>query len=85
MSQSHVITAHFSGQSATISGSGQFTAQGFQITLLGDPQGVYQIYSSTNLSSWQFAGSVTNDTGAVQFTDTNCPGAFKYYRAVFTQ
>jgi hypothetical protein len=85
MTQSRVIVAAFSGQSAGLTTGGSvsngLTHQGFQFTIMGDPQAVYLIQTSTNLTSWQDAGLLTNDTGEVQFMDTgatNKPAT--YYR-----
>ena len=58
------------------------TAQGFRLTLVSDLQLVWQIFGTTNLSTWDNLGKVTNSTGEVQFTD---PGALsrpqRYYKA----
>jgi hypothetical protein len=87
MTQSRVITATFSGQtfalSASSGGSNGLTAQGFKFTVVGDPGSVYQIQRSTNHTSWQNAGLITNGTGETQFTDpaaTNVPAT--YYRTM---
>jgi hypothetical protein len=85
MTQSRVIVAAFSGQSADLTTGGSvsngLTHQGFQFTIVGDPQAVYLIQTSSNLTSWQDAGLLTNDTGELQFMDTgatNKPAT--YYR-----
>ena len=86
MSQSRVITAHFSGQSvALLSAGSAFTPQGFQFVVGGDPMAVYHILSSTDLINWQDAGMVTNGSGQTAFTDPATNSPVKYYRAVLTQ
>jgi len=82
LNQSTVITAEFSGQIARLTASPGYTSGGFTFTLTSDPGSVFQILVSTNLSSWQTLGSVTNTTGLVQFTDTATTGSqARFYRA----
>jgi hypothetical protein len=85
MSQSKVITANFSSHPAlrvSQAGLEGLTADGFRFTLLSDPQMIWQILGSSNLSPWQYLGTVTNVEGQVQFTD---PGAVslpnRFYKA----
>jgi hypothetical protein len=80
LTQSEVITANFSGTTRLFlnrPGGDGLSPQGFRFSLSSDQQAVFQIQSSTNLSSWQNVGSVTNVSGTVQFTDpaaTNASG-----------
>lgn len=84
MAQSRYIVAHFSGQ--TLGTAGAFTSQGYKMNLSGDPQSVCQIFSSTNMSSWQNLGFVTNNSGIMVFTDTSATNApAKFYKVVLTQ
>jgi hypothetical protein len=72
MTQSRVVTAHFTSQPVlrvNQAGLEGMTADGFRITVLGDPQLSWQIQGSTNLSGWVNLGTVTNSFGEVQFTD----------------
>lgn len=88
MSQSQVVMASFSGQSVSLSMAGSLSglsSDGFRFTVVGDPQSVYQIQSSTNIThtNWQNFGLVTNTTGQTIFIDhsaTNAPSTF--YRAI---
>jgi formylglycine-generating enzyme required for sulfatase activity len=52
----------------------------FSFTLTGPP-GVYAILRSSNLTTWNDAGVVSNQLGSVTFTDTNSLIAQKFYRA----
>jgi hypothetical protein len=56
----------------------------FKITLDGPP-GIYTVLGSTNLTSWNVSGSLTNNLGSAVFTDldTNRPPR-KFFRAQFT-
>jgi len=85
MNQSRVITANFSGRPplrAMMPGVEGLTSAGFRLTLLSDPQLIWQILGSTNFATWEVLGTVTNTEGEVQFTD---PGAlsrpYRFYRA----
>jgi hypothetical protein len=85
MNKSEVITANFSARpllSTSRSGLEGTTAEGFRMTLISDPQTVWQILESTNLVQWEVLGEVTNTQGEVQITD---PGALRppsrFYRA----
>lgn len=86
LTQSEVITANFNGAVSLFlnrpSGDG-YSAQGFLLTVTSDMQNVFQIQSSSNLVTWQNAGTVTNTGSQVQFTDpsaTNSPK--KFYQLV---
>jgi hypothetical protein len=87
MNRSRLIVAHFTGQSVTLSGQGgMVSSNGFQFNVSGDPQAVYQIFTSSDLINWQSAGFVTNTNGITSFIDptaTNAPKRF--YDAVLTQ
>ena len=85
MNQSRVITANFSGRPTlrvSVPGLEGLTPAGFRLTLLSDPQLIWQILGSTNFTTWEVLGTVTNTEGQVQFTD---PGALirprRFYRA----
>ena len=84
LDHSKVINANFTaGPSFLVDkerGDG-FVPGGFRFTLLSDPDGIYEIFSSTNLTSWQSIGLATNHLGEMQLLDpdaTNFPQ--KYYR-----
>ena len=58
------------------------TNQVFTFTLSGTPGFNYGIESSTNLINWTLAGTVSNSTGQVGFSETNAVGTLlKVYRA----
>ena len=64
-----------------VGGSSGFTAPGqFTLNFLGDVGGVFAIETSTNLVDWTQSGTVTNVTGAAQFTDPAAGDAQRYYR-----
>jgi len=83
LSQSAIITANFTGGTAQLTASrAAQTSGGFTLTLISDPGSVYQIQVSTNLSSWQSLGTVTNVTGQAQFTDAGAANSkARFYRA----
>ena len=57
-------------------------SSGFSFTLTSDPQLVWQIVGSSNLTSWQTVGNVTNSPGEIQFTDPTATGIpLRFYRA----
>jgi len=84
--QTKVISANFSGLPilrTTQLGIEGLTSAGFRLTLVSQPQTVYQIQRSTDLSSWETIGVVTNTVGEVQFSDPGAmSNAFRFYRAV---
>jgi hypothetical protein len=52
-------------------------------TLNSDPQLVWQVQVSTNLSAWSSLGTVTNAIGQMQFTDPAPPNApARFYRGL---
>jgi hypothetical protein len=63
-------------------GSLSFSAPGnFTLQFSGDAGGVFAIETSTNLSNWVQAGTVTNTTGTAQFMDpTAGNGTYRFYR-----
>jgi hypothetical protein len=74
MTQSKNITANFTSRPflrANRPGVEGFTSEGFRLTLVSEPQSVYQILASTNLSTWAALGTVTNFFAEAQFKDTN--------------
>ncbi len=85
MTQSKVITANFTSEPllrVDRAGLEGLTPAGFRLTVVSDPPSVHQILGSTNLSLWEFLGTVTNNFGEAQFTDggaTNRP--FRFYKA----
>lgn len=66
-----------------VSGPGDgLTPQGFRFTLVSQPNTVWQIFGTTNLSSWTSLGTVTNLSGEVQFTDPGATGKnASFYKA----
>lgn len=85
MNQSRTINATFSSRpklSVSQPGLEGFTADGFRLSLTSAPMSSWQIFGSTNLSTWDLLGTVTNAWGEAQFTD---PGARelprRFYRA----
>jgi hypothetical protein len=59
---------------------------GFSFNLTSDPQLVWQILGSSNLTSWQFVGNATNSSGQIQFTDPASPrGPVRFYKALRQQ
>lgn len=82
MTTSKVITANFStnamGRINPQMADGLSSA-GFRFTLVSDADSIYEIFASTNLSSWESLGRVTNAFGEMQITDsmaTNSPQRF---------
>ena len=84
MNSNKVITASFTKR-PWLHGEGNpdlLSQDGFRLTLTGEFGVAYQILGSTDCSGWTLLGTVTNDWGTVQFTDTagtNLPKRF--YRA----
>jgi len=50
-------------------GGDGLTSAGFQFTLSADPGSAYQVISTTNFTSWQSLGYVSNSTGNAQIVD----------------
>lgn len=66
---------------AIVSGSGAFQANGqFQFQLTSDAGTVLEVLASTNLTTWETIGTVTNDAGAVWFTDPTTNLVRRFYR-----
>lgn len=78
MDQNKLIYAHFTAKPQL---SGEAVAEGFRVTLTGDYVSIYQLESSTNLTSWTTVSRLTNFTGTVQYTDPTT-GLRQYYRAL---
>src|SRR2546425_6149256 len=54
-----------------------------KLTLMGIPAGVWELQQSPDLVQWQKISSLTNTTGAVEYTDTIPIGVNpRFYRAV---
>ena len=85
MSQTRTVTANFSSHpllSADRPGLEGMSSSGFRFTLISDPQLAWQILGSSNLTSWQLLGIVTNAFGEVQFTDPTATGSpSRFYKA----
>jgi len=86
MNQSKVVTANFSGGPSlkikTPQGDGLGPA-GFRFTLSSDPDSIYEIFASTNLSNWQSLGRRTNTFGETQVTDISATNStHKFYKAL---
>jgi hypothetical protein len=84
LDQSKVVTANFTdGFEYRMNrqyGEGAGSS-GFRFTILSGPESVYEVFSSTNLTSWTSMGLFTNHTGEMQVLDsdaTNVPR--KFYR-----
>jgi hypothetical protein len=87
MNQSQIITADFSKRPSLQVGTtidGMFE-NGFMLTLNGEFGAAYQIYTSTNLTTWTPLGTVTNTFGVSQFLDANGTNApLGFYRLMQT-
>ena len=72
MTQSKVVNANFTGSASVqldrAKGDG-LTSAGFRFSILSDPQLAWRVRGSSNLTSWQSLGTVTNSSTEVQFTD----------------
>ncbi|EEF63301.1 hypothetical protein [Pedosphaera parvula] len=61
-------------------------SSGFHFRIVGNPQSVFQIFESTDLSHWDSLSSVTNVSGQFDFADTNSTSQVrKFYKAVLVQ
>jgi uncharacterized repeat protein (TIGR03803 family) len=61
----------------------QLTGGRFHIGLEGFIGTTYSLYSSTNLSDWTIQGTISNETGVVQFLDWNATKSpLRFYRAM---
>lgn len=57
------------------------SATGFRFSASGSPGCVYEVFWSTNLTSWQSMGYVTNNTGDMQVVDPDATNHLqKFYR-----
>ena len=86
MDQSKIITANFSGM-PSFSINKQFgeglSAEGFRFSMFSEPDSIYQLFCSTDLTSWQSLGLVTNQTGQLQILDSDATNyQHRYYRIV---
>jgi uncharacterized repeat protein (TIGR02543 family) len=84
MTSSKVITAHFSSRpviSVNQPGLEGYLPEGFRFTLIADPQSSYTLLVSSNLTSWQTWGVVTNEFGEVPILDEDISVTPKFYRA----
>ncbi|HWQ93573.1 MAG TPA: hypothetical protein VN673_18060, partial [Clostridia bacterium] len=52
----------------------------FRMSLAGESGVAYEIFASTNLVSWDLAGTVTNVSGTVEFSQPALGTARKFYR-----
>ncbi|HXS69181.1 MAG TPA: hypothetical protein VN761_10085 [Candidatus Polarisedimenticolia bacterium] len=69
-------TAHLNRQAGDGRG-----ATGFQFSLSGSPGCVYEVFSSTDLNSWQSLAYVTNNTADIQILDPDATNHLqKFYR-----
>jgi hypothetical protein len=84
LDQSKVVTANFSDgteyrvnrQYGEGAGSG-----GFRFSIISEPESVYEVFSSTNLTTWTSMGLFTNHTGEMQVLDSDATNApRKFYR-----
>lgn len=54
---------------------------GFQFGLMSDPGSIYPIFCSTNLTSWESMGNVTNESGSAEVLDSGARNSpKKFYR-----
>ena len=85
MSASKVVTANFSSQvllKLDRPGDG-FSSGGFRFTILSSSPGIWQVMTSSNLSTWNTFANVTNMTDEVQVTDPSATNKRScYYKAV---
>jgi hypothetical protein len=88
MDQNRLVKVNFHAAPTLLvnrAGSDGMFPQGFRLSVTGDFPYAYQIFTSSNLVSWEVLGVVTNDLGEVQFLDpaaTNRP--VRFYRAAPT-
>jgi len=86
MTQSKVVNANFTGSASVqvdrAKGDG-LTSAGFRFSILSDPQLAWQVRVSSNLTSWQGLGTVTNSSTEVQFTDPDAlTSARRFYQVL---
>lgn len=84
LNQSEIINANFTGgpflRADPKLGEG-LRPEGFRFSVVSDPNSVYEIRASSNLTSWQSLGFVTNSLGETQLLDTNAiRSPMKFYR-----
>jgi Divergent InlB B-repeat domain/Chitobiase/beta-hexosaminidase C-terminal domain len=84
LDQNKTVTANFSGGPALRVrpelGEGMHL-EGFRFSLLSDPDSIYEIRCSTNLTSWESVGYVTNHLGEAQLVDPDAVNhPKKFYR-----
>ncbi len=84
MTQSRIVTANFSPPGLHVfpdAGDG-LASNRFKFSLVSAPQTVWQLYSSSNLATWNFLTTVTNTQGACQYTDQSATNSARYYKAM---
>jgi uncharacterized repeat protein (TIGR01451 family) len=63
--------------------SGSFSSGYFQLTVTGQPNTVYVVQASTNLTSWVSLSTTNSGTGTFTYTDTTTPAPqSRFYRTV---
>ncbi len=70
--QSKVIVANFTWGAtlrASTPGVEGLRPEGFRMTVISEPNSIWNIFGSTNLGAWDLVGTVTNSLGQAQFTD----------------
>jgi uncharacterized repeat protein (TIGR01451 family) len=85
-----LVPANNSAQATTIvtasappSLSGVFSGGYFQLTVNGQPNALYVIQASTNLTSWVSLSTTSSATGTFTFTDTTTPAPQqRFYRTL---
>ncbi len=86
LNQSKTLTANFtSGTALQVNPQLQegLKPEGFRFSVLSDPGSIIEIRSSSNLISWDSLGFVTNQTGQIEFLDTNAvESTHKFYKSV---
>jgi hypothetical protein len=86
LDQSKTVTANFTGgpllRVNPQLGEG-LRPEGFRFSLISDPNSIYEIRCSTNLTLWESFGYVTNQVGEIQLLDPDALNSSrKYYRLV---
>ncbi len=85
MSQSRTVNAQFTSAAlvrvSAPDGDGP-TAAGFRFSIDADPLTSWQVFGSTDLSSWLSLGTVTNRSTEVHFIDTGSAGLAKRFYKV---
>jgi len=84
--QSKIVTATFTTRPRLSVGpcTGGSSEEGFQLTLIGEIGGRYQIEQSSGLTDWNPVGTFTNSFGVLRVTDLTTNEVQRIYRALAT-